>query len=176
MSDPVKHAERAIVWVAQGFGIGRVPKAPGTWGSLLGIAWTALLLLPQTLPVYLLGSACGVLLSVWLCGRAERILQQHDPGSIVLDEIIALPFCFLPWVLWKLQSGGSFPSPMELLTYWNGGLCLTGFALFRVFDIWKPWPVRQSQRFAGGLGVTLDDLLASVYAALALAGLLWWVG
>lgn len=65
------------------------------------------------------------------------------------------------------------PAPAELFSTWNGGLCLAVFALFRVFDIWKPWPVRQSQRFPGGLGVTLDDLLAAVYVALILTAWLW---
>lgn len=163
-----------VVWIAQGFGIGQIRPAPGTWGSLLGIAWTALLLLPRNLPLYLLGASLGVALSIWLCGRAEQILRQHDPGSVVLDEIIALPFCFLPWVMWLAWKRGALPGPEELVTWWKGGLCVGVFVLFRVFDITKPWPIRQIQNLPGGWGVTADDLLAAGFVA-ALLGLVLWM-
>src|SRR2546423_13450399 len=82
------------LWIAQGFGIGRIPFAPGTFGSALGLLWLALLLHTGNLWLYLAGIAFGLALSVWLCGIAEKILQQKDPSSVVLDEIAAIPVCF----------------------------------------------------------------------------------
>src|ERR1700716_1249273 len=83
------------LWLAQGFGAGRIPFMPGTFGSALGILWTIILLATRNLWWYLIGTAAGLLLSVWLCGAAERILRKKDPSSVVLDEISAMPICFL---------------------------------------------------------------------------------
>lgn len=160
-----------ILLLAQGFGIGRIPKAPGTFGTLLGLPWFALLLLPGSLPVFLLGTLLGLGLSVWCCGRAEKILGQTDPGSVVLDEITAIPVCFLPWLLWELHRHGAMPSVAHFFT--GGNLLRTAetFFIFRVFDIWKPWPVRQIQDLPGGWGVTADDVLAAVYTGLIVLAL-----
>src|ERR1700733_615119 len=86
------------LWIAQGFGIGRIPVAPGTFGSILGMAWFAALVYFRSWPVFIVGNAVAVALSVWLCGEAERILKQTDPGSVVLDEIVAIPLCFAGWM------------------------------------------------------------------------------
>ena len=155
-----------ILFFAQGFGVGRIPFAPGTFGSLVGLAWFAALAATKRYDLYLLGAMCGVGLSVWLCGAAEKILKQKDPSSVVLDEIIAIPFCFLPWVSAHWLKNGNLPALETFLT--GQGLLAVAviFALFRVFDIWKPWPIRQSQRLPGGWGVTVDDLLAAAYVAL----------
>src|SRR2546427_7185910 len=83
-----------ILWIAQGFGIGRIPFAPGTFGSLLGLVWFAVLLLPGNLWFGLGGMLAALFLSIWLCGAAEKILGRTDPGSVVLDEIVAVPLCF----------------------------------------------------------------------------------
>ena len=91
--------EEITLFVAQGFGVGRIPFAPGTFGSLVGLAWFALLLTGYNLWAYFGGTLLGLALSVWLCGAAERILGKKDPGSVVLDEIAAMPVCFLPWVI-----------------------------------------------------------------------------
>jgi phosphatidylglycerophosphatase A len=155
-----------ILFVAQGFGAGRLPFAPGTFGSLLGLFWVALLLATGRVELFLAGTLLGLALSVWLCGAAERILQQTDPGSIVLDEIAALPICFLPWLVARWAPHHSVPGPEELVSRSSLLLTLALFALFRVFDIAKPWPVRQSQRLPGGWGVTTDDALAALYVAL----------
>lgn len=155
-----------ILFLAQGFGVGRIPFAPGTWGSLVGLLWFAALVATGRYELYLLGALCGAGLSVWLCGAAEKILKQKDPPSVVLDEIIALPFCFLPWITPQWLRNGKLPALETFLT--SRGLLTVAaiFVLFRVFDILKPWPVRQSQRLPGGWGVTVDDLLAAVYVAL----------
>src|SRR6266850_1448021 len=75
-----------MLWIAQGFGVGRIPLAPGTFGSLVGVLWFGLLLATGSLWILALSTLLGIALSVWLCGRAEKILGQRDPGSIVLDE------------------------------------------------------------------------------------------
>src|SRR5205823_49959 len=87
------------LWIAQGFGIGRIPIAPGTFGSVLGLAWFALLLHTGNLWLYLLGTVLGLALSVWLSGIAEEILQKKDPSSVVIDEIAAIPVCFSGFII-----------------------------------------------------------------------------
>lgn len=156
-------ADEFPLWLAQGFDIGRIPVAPGTFGSLVGVLWFALLLVPASFGLYLLGTLLGLAASVKFCGEAERILGESDPGSVVLDEIAAIPICFLPWVVLELWRLKSMP-PVD--TFFSGhGLWMSVsiYVLFRVFDIWKPWPVRQSQNLPGGWGVTADDVLAAIY-------------
>lgn len=159
---------RFILWLAQGFGVGRIPSAPGTFGSLVGLLWFGVLLIPHSFEIYLGGMLAGFALSVWICGEAEKILKQKDPGSIVLDEIVAIPLCFF-WVILKHRT---FDPVLTIDAYWrpDGSIGLLQtlmlFGAFRLFDIWKPWPVSQSQRLPGGWGVTFDDLLAAFYVNL----------
>ena len=161
-----------IVWIAQGFGTGRIPIAPGTFGSLVGVLWFFLLVQTQSIWGYASGTLGGLALSVWLCGKAEKILNQTDPGSIVLDEIAAMPVCFLTWVLALWRRDGQWPQAEDFWHAhgWVGVLII--FALFRLFDIAKPWPIRRSQRLPGGWGVTADDALAAIFVAV-LSGLLF---
>jgi len=151
------------LWIAQGFGIGRIPAAPGTLGSLLGMLWFGLLLLTGNLWLFVAGTIAGIAVSVWLCGAAEQVLGQKDPGSVVLDEIVALPVSFLGWVAIALGQTGSLPSFAYFVSARTWPLTLGVFIAFRVFDVAKPWPVHQSQSLPGGWGVTIDDVLASVY-------------
>ena len=152
-----------VVWLAQGFSVGRMPVAPGTFGSVVGLLWFAVLLSTQTLWGFFGGLVGGLIAAVVICGKAEGILQQRDPGSIVLDEICAVPICFLPWVMSEAVGKGRWP-PLETFfgakTWYITAII---FVLFRVFDILKPWPVRQSQRLPGGWGVVMDDVLAALY-------------
>ena len=161
-----------MLFLAQGFGVGRIPFAPGTFGSLVGFVWFAALLATGRYELYLIGAVFGVGLSVWLCGAAEKILKERDPSSVVLDEIVAIPFCFLPWVTHQWLPHHKLPSIESFLTgrAWLGVLGV--LILFRIFDIAKPWPVGQSQRLPGGLGVTIDDVLAAGYVALITWGFL----
>jgi phosphatidylglycerophosphatase A len=149
------------LWIAQGFGVGRIPVAPGTFGSVVGVAWFLALLAPGSIWVYLAGSVVGIVVSVWLCDVGERILNQKDPGSVVLDEIIAMPICFLAVVGIQFWKTGLLATPGHFLQAWP--LTVAIFALFRFFDIAKPWPVHQSQSLPGGWGVTVDDVLAALY-------------
>lgn len=138
-------------FIALGFGAGLAPVAPGTFGTLAGLAlyWLLALALPPlaiaflAIPLFFLG--------VWACGVAGRNLGVADHGALVWDEIVA----FLP--LAALASASLV-------------LQLVAFALFRLFDVWKPFPIRQFEaRMKGGFGVMLDDLLAACYAYLVLA-------
>jgi phosphatidylglycerophosphatase A len=162
-----------VLLLAQGFGLGRIPWAPGTFGSLAGLGWFAILLLiAQGSPI-----AAGVLLagsivaSAWTCEAAEIILGTKDPGSVVLDEIVALPTCFAGWVALQWWQQGAVPAVEEFFSGSTWYLTAGVFLAFRCFDIVKPSPVLESQSVPGGWGVVLDDQLAAVYVNLAvLAG------
>jgi phosphatidylglycerophosphatase A len=151
------------LWIAQGFGIGRIPVAPGTFGSLLGVLWFGLLLTTGSVWLFAAGTVAGIALSVWLCGVAEKTLGQRDPGSVVLDEITAIPVSFVAWVTIRWWLTGSLPSFGYFLSSSTWLLTLGVFVAFRFFDVAKPWPIHQSQSLPGGWGVTVDDVLASVY-------------
>lgn len=158
-----------IVWLAQGFGVGRIPVAPGTWGSLVGVGWALLLLSPGSLVFYLTGIVLSTLAAVLVCDRAERILGQHDPGSVVLDEIVAVPVALGGYVMLWWGQAGTMPEVAALAGLWP--VLAAAFALFRLFDVWKPWPIRALQRLPGGWGVVADDLAAGLVSAVVL-----WLG
>ena len=144
--------DRLIKFLATGFGVGNAPIAPGTFGSLLGIAYWWLLKGWFYWPVTIL----VVFLAIWIAGAAAEILRKPDPGCIVIDEICALPIV--------LAGIGH--------VWWHVAL---GFVWFRIFDVWKPTPVRQAQAFSGGLGIVLDDLFAAGYACATTHGVLWLI-
>jgi phosphatidylglycerophosphatase A len=165
---------RAIVFVAQGFGSGWLPKGPGTAGTLVGLIWTWLLMLPGSVTLFWSGAWLGVAVAVWVCGRAETILGAHDPGSVVLDEIVAMPLCF--GTLLTVQAlGPGFTGPAGFLAGHPAWLVPALFAGFRLFDIWKPWPVRQIQFLPGGWGVVADDVLAAVWVNVPCFVVAGWV-
>jgi phosphatidylglycerophosphatase A len=165
-----RHRDRLILLVAQGFGSGRLPAAPGTWGSLVGIAWFVVLVASGNFWVYLIGTGAGIIAGVWFCDRAERIMGRKDPGSIVLDEIVAVPLVYGSWVIVaELHIGGcSLRDLAEVGNVW--WMLGTGFVVFRLLDALKPWPIRAMQRVRGGWGVVVDDLAAAICAALVLYG------
>ena len=143
-----------VHFLALGFGSGCAPKAPGTFGTLAAIP---LYLLMQPLPlwIYLLLTVGGFALGVWICDRTARDLGVHDHPAIVWDEVIGY------WITMIAAPSGWL---------W----VIAGFALFRLFDILKPWPIRQAdQQVGGGFGIMFDDVLAAVYAWLVLQGLAW---
>jgi phosphatidylglycerophosphatase A len=158
--------DKLAVFIAEGFGIGRLPFAPGTFGTALGFAWIFLLLLPQSVPIYIAGIIVGFFAAVWLGARAEKILQQEDPGSIVIDEITALPLAFLPAVV---LTGAAQPLPP--FAYFSGKsllLPILAFILFRIFDIFKPFGIARIQSLPHGWGLVLDDFLAAIPSAILL--------
>src|SRR6185436_1166808 len=125
--------------------------------------WLVLLLSTMNLWLFFAGMIIGIYLSVWICGKAEEILRQRDPGSIVLDEICAVPLCFVPWLVSEWVHKGVWPSLETFFGAKSWYITAVIFVLFRIFDILKPWPVRQSQRLPAGWGVVADDVLAAVY-------------
>ena len=137
--------------LATGFGVGSIPTAPGTFGSLWGLplVWGL-----QQLPPWGQYAAPIVCFAIGIpiCGIAARRMGRKDPGAIVFDEIAAFPVVFLL-------------VPINTVT------AVVGFALFRLFDISKPWPAKRLERLPGGLGIMADDFAAAVYAA----GLLWLI-
>jgi phosphatidylglycerophosphatase A len=162
MSTTPEPAARRLGWaalrdprlaVALGFGAGLVPRAPGTAGSLLGLALAFAL---SGLPLAISG---GVLAALFMLGvtcsqRAITRTGLDDPGVVVWDEVVGMAA-----VLWGVAPG--------LPAY------AAGFVLFRLFDIWKPWPIRTLDRTVhGGFGVMLDDLAAALAAGVLLQVLL----
>lgn len=146
--------DRFILLTAEGFGLGRIPVAPGTWGSLWGLplGW-ALGAAETTWWMRLLVMGLMFVVGVPLCDRAATLLAKKDPGSVVWDEMAAFPLIY------------AFV-PLDESQLWLVLLC--GFGLFRIFDIWKPPPVRNCDRLTGGFGIMLDDIAAGAYAAAAL--------
>ena len=163
--------ERLLLWIAQGGGLGRVPKIPGTVGTLGGFPLTALLLLPGNFWAYLAGCVLCIPISAWICARAERSLDEKDPPSVVLDEIIAVPICFLG-IFGVMEFNGPGQPALDAffrIPNW-GAWTIAVFALFRLFDIWKPGPINTIQKMKNGWGVTMDDVLAGVIVSVILGG------
>ena len=154
-----------LLFVAQGFGVGARLPAPGTWGSFLGLVLFAMLAWPGDYLFYLAATLFCPLVSVPICTLAEGALGRKDPGSVVLDELTAMPLCYLGWVTDTWLAVGRC-SLDDLFNRGNAWLILVlGFLAFRLFDIAKPWPIRAVQRLPGGWGVVLDDLLAAACSA-----------
>lgn len=163
-----KIKNKIVLLLAQGLGSGLVPFAPGTFGSILGMFWFIGLIFFQNLYLFLTIQIISYFISVCLCGKAEKILKITDPGSVVLDEIVAIPLCFTLPVLLYVYRHDCMPNVTYFFigkTCWLG---ITGFILFRVFDIIKPWPIRNSQKLPGGWGITIDDLLAGLWTSILL--------
>ena len=162
---------RFILLLARGGGLGLAPKAPGTIGTLGGYPLTLLFLALGSFWVYLIGCILLVPFSTWICWEAERILDCEDPGEVVLDEIIAVPICYLGVFGLMTFQGEGMPDLSSLFGYklwWVWALA--GFGIFRLFDIWKPGPIDKAQLFRGGWGVTMDDVLAGLFTGVILAG------
>jgi phosphatidylglycerophosphatase A len=168
-------ARPVLLLLAQGLGTGRLPLAPGTWGSLLGLGWTALLLLPGSGVLFLAGTALLLALAVPICGRAEQWLERKDPPSVVLDEIASVPLVFVFWLLLESASRGKFPTIGILAEGTGPVVVLGGFVLFRILDAIKPPPIGVCQRLAGGWGVVADDVVAGLITGFAVAAASrWW--
>ncbi|MBM3843722.1 MAG: phosphatidylglycerophosphatase A [Verrucomicrobia bacterium] len=135
--------------------LGRRLPAPGTWGSLAGLLAYAVLFRGAGAGALLAGTAVATVVAALLCGEAEARLGRSDPGCVVLDEVIALPLCFLGWG----ELVAAHPA-------WQ--VLLAGFALFRFYDILKPLGISRLQDLPGGWGVVADDLGAALATAVTL--------
>jgi len=158
-------------------GVGFMPVAPGTWGSMVGICLfyaarrfntllinldahsitdNSLSLEAFRTMVFLGGLITLTLAGVWAASRAEILLNRKDPGAVVVDEVAGqlITLLVVPFnVGWET--------------------ILAGFLLFRAFDIWKPYPIRQLESLPSGLGIMADDVLAGAYAAATLSIVVW---
>jgi phosphatidylglycerophosphatase A len=154
------------------FGVGYLPLAPGTWGSAVGVLIYLLFARIETdaFTFFVHGGLQDArftawlhvsnsilfllfcLLGIWASGRAAKLFQNKDPQKVVVDEIIGqlITFLFVPFAASWL-------------------LILAGFLLFRLFDIWKPYPIDSLQNLPAGIGVCADDILAGVYAGVCLS-------
>ncbi|HRH41230.1 MAG TPA: phosphatidylglycerophosphatase A [Pyrinomonadaceae bacterium] len=150
------------------FGVGYLPLAPGTWGSMVGVgiyllfAWIEASFNPKNLSetqitawIHVFNGVIFIgfcLLGIWASGHSTKLFKHKDPSQAVVDEVIGqlLTFLFIPFTFsWKL--------------------ILVGFLLFRLFDIWKPYPIDSLQNLPSGIGVCADDILAGVYAGAILS-------
>jgi phosphatidylglycerophosphatase A len=172
-SEPQRPARkpRLSLFIATACGLGYLPKAPGTWGSLAGVGlfWAfqpaVERLIVQFHPKTYFAVAhfnSGVILTaglslflailgVWTAGQAAKHARSKDPQFVVIDEV-----------------SGQHLTYLLALAPANWKYLLLGFILFRVFDIWKPFPARQAESLPGGWGIMADDWVAAVYAALGL--------
>jgi phosphatidylglycerophosphatase A len=167
-------ASKLAIWIATGFGLGYLPIAPGTWGSLGGLLitlplWRVAWVPPETARIYppswvtfpvLQGVAILLVaaLGVWAARNAAIHFQKFDPGPVVVDEISGQQIAYLPLGTVVFGAAG-----------WK--YLLLGFILFRVLDIVKPWPCKQAERWPRGWGIMADDWFAGLYAA----AILWLV-
>jgi phosphatidylglycerophosphatase A len=157
--------ERPVsTFLATGAGIGMIPFAPGTWGSVEGLGITWLLSKPFQGSRFEVGFiavlVCGLAIAVvgtWTAGRSEGVSATKDPGSIVIDEVCGQMIASAPATLMRFHS-----------SVW---LWLVSFVLFRLFDIWKPGPIRKLQNLPGGWGIMADDVAAGILAGVITYGI-----
>ena len=142
-----------IFLLAFGFGSGFAPKAPGTAGTLLAVLIHLILV---NLPPWIHGTIifAAFFIGIWICGRTAEYLGVHDHEGIVWDELVGY------WLMMFLV-----PSNWLWVSF--------GFVLFRILDVFKPWPISVVDRqVGGGLGIMLDDLLAGVMGAVCIHALI----
>ena len=167
---PTGNKPRVSLAIATAFGLGYLPKAPGTWGSLAGVGlamlfWSGILpykpfdlfsnavfLVPPEEWLTFLFAVLISGLGVVVASRTANYLGKKDPQIVVIDEVSGQLISYL-------AIGAAAP---------NWKYLLLGFILFRVFDIWKPFPARQAESLPGGWGIMADDWIAGIYAALGL--------
>ncbi len=144
--------------------VGRVRRAPGTWGSVAGLVCQLVLFQDLT---SLWKTLLVVMVSLWfaisICGEAEFRLGRRDPGEVVLDEFVVIPLCFLGWP--RLLVGPWEHAPIVVF--------LIGFALFRLFDITKPFGIRKLQELPAGWGVVMDDVAAALLTCGTMHAAVW---
>ncbi|MEC9374852.1 MAG: phosphatidylglycerophosphatase A [Pseudomonadota bacterium] len=137
-----------LLWLACGFGSGLLPKAPGTFGTIIGILFW--LLLPHDFILQVGFGLAFFFFGIWVCDLSAKRLGTHDHQAIVWDEIVGvyITLIFIP------------SEPLWVLI---------AFLLFRFFDIWKPWPIRGiDSSIQNGLGIMLDDVIAAFYSIVIL--------
>jgi len=148
-ADPKIIMRSPVHFLAFGFGSGLSPKAPGTIGTLVAVP-LVMMLLHLPIAAYLCCIAAMSLFGIYLCGESAKRLGVHDHPGIVWDEFVGFAITMI-----------AVPNTWEYLA--------AGFVLFRVFDIAKPWPIREADhRLFGGVGIMLDDMLAGLFSCVLL--------
>jgi phosphatidylglycerophosphatase A len=160
VASPVRGPLDYLALAIATFGVGFIPIAPGTWGSLVGIG-IYLLLRTKVLGEFLgfeftlvLALQVITLSGIWAASRTERITGRKDPGKVVVDEVAGQLVSLIPTLM-----------PILSAPVW----IIVSFILFRFFDIVKPYPAREMERLHGGLGIMSDDWVAGIYAATVLS-------
>lgn len=147
-------------------GVGYIHPAPGTWGALVALPWAWLLHVLGGFPLLLLGVIAAFLKGWWATSKMTAGSDDHDPSEIVIDEVVGQWIALLP------LSFAAWNNDIPIHVMWPGWIA--AFALFRLFDIWKPWVIGWADRRGDALGVMLDDVIAGIFAAIGvivLAGL-----
>ena len=149
----MRWSDRFITFCGVGFGSGLLPKAPGTFGSAFALLfipiWIWLGFYPSVFVIILMS-----LVGIYICGKTADLMGVHDDGRIVWDEFSGQSITVLPLIFFNLM---------------NIQWALISFLLFRLFDVWKPWPIRViDRRIEGGFGIMLDDIIAGLWAALCI--------
>lgn len=148
--------------IATVFGIGRFRPAPGTWGALAGLALS--FVLADASPwLFLFAIPVTFVSGHWATRYVISESTSDDPSEVVIDEVLGQMVAILPVVL------SAWWASVPIETLWPGWV--TAFVAFRLFDIWKPWPVSLADRRHDALGVMLDDVIAGAFAALVVVGL-----
>lgn len=148
--------------VATFFYVGLLPRAPGTWGSLAALPCAYILHLLGGFPLLALATLALAALGFWAAGAETRAGGDPDPGEIVVDEVVG------QWIaLFPLSAGLWLAGAAPQVFPWPGWV--GAFVMFRLFDIWKPWPVSWADGLHGATGIMLDDILAGVMAAVVVA-------
>lgn len=137
------------------FGAGNVKYAPGTVGSALGILWYVTVFVSATGLSYLLLLLTSLYFAAGLCGEAASRMGKKDPGSVILDEFVAMPICYIGLDSWMNKGYAWLVIPL-------------GFGFFRLFDITKPLFIGQLDKIEGGWGILLDDVGAAIVTCLCL--------
>jgi len=146
------------VLLATWFGTGFLPIFPGSWASIAALPTGWAIAWLWGVPGLAAAASLAFIVGWWAAATVEKASGTTDPGAIVIDEVAG------QWLV-------LVAAPLDPLAY------AAAFVLFRIFDIWKPWPARWAdRRVEGGLGIMLDDLLAAVYAVLGLLVLLTITG
>jgi phosphatidylglycerophosphatase A len=191
---PPARKPRIALFIATACGLGYIPMAPGTFGSLAGLLLALsvyqvlsalsldifqIIIIRGVEVDFLLIIQCIIAVAVavaglWSAGRASRYWQQKDPQRVVIDEVSGQHLTLLlgsALPVWWRTTNSWAPPQFGFITYqstlgWK--YLLLGFILFRLFDIWKPFPARQAESLPGGLGIMADDWVAALYAALGM--------
>jgi phosphatidylglycerophosphatase A len=145
--------------IATWFGSGLLPIAPGTWGSLAAIPFAFLFYLYTGPYIIILATIALFFVGVWASNNIEKSAQKKDPGFIVVDEVVGQWIAMFPISFLFIFHNHNFTFSIF------ASISAVAFIAFRIFDIWKPWPVRNIDKsIPGGLGIMLDDVVAGIYA------------